>query len=220
MVLAGSSPKHCQHQLKQETNYQLALRSRTFTAQVHNRPKPTWLCLNGCLLFRCSFQGCGQAPTSFFPSSPPRAALVPKACGLETSLQDPGSQLSDSPSCTRSRDPLLLTHLQDRTFLPHRPVFSYQTLSVITEPSLVLIRNHLLVIFLHWGWGYLECACSVPSHQNAVRCEHYKCSIISSAPFLHGLHAFFCCKPSLSCLHQLGQGWQQAGVHFRFFNSS
>ena len=116
-------------------------------------------------------------------------ALVPKARGLETSLQDPGSQLTDSPSCTRSRDPLPLTHLQDRTSLPHRPVFSYQTLSVITEPSLVLICNHLLVIFLHWSWGYLECVCSVPSHQNAVSCEHLY-SIISSAPFLHGLHAF------------------------------
>lgn len=100
-------------------------------------------------------------------------ALLPKAPCLETSLQDPGSQLIDSPSYTRSRDPLLLTHFQDRNPLPHRPVFSYQTLSVITEPSLVLICNHLLVIFLHWGWGYLECVCSVPSHQNALSCEHF-----------------------------------------------
>ena len=189
MVLAGSRPKRCQHQLQQETNCQLALRSRTCTAQLHSRPRPTWLCLNGCPLFRSSFQSCGQAPTSLFPSSPPQAALLPKAHCLGTSLQDPGSQLTDPPSYTRSRDPLLLTHLQDRNSLPHRPVFSYQTLSVITEPSLILICNHLLVIFLHWGWGYLECVCSVPSHQNALSCEHFY-SIISSAPFLHGLHAF------------------------------
>lgn len=138
---------------------------------------------------------------------------MPKARCLETSLQDPGSQLTDSPSCTRSRDPLLLTHLQDRTS-PLQACLQLQTLSVITEPSLVLICNHLLVIFLHWGWGYLECLLQSPPIKMLKVVNTY----IPSSLLHHSSMGcmLFCCKPSLSCLHRLGQGWQQAGVHFGF----